>query len=101
MAKGRHTVPPPGRIAEGVSVDVMTQLDPAAELEGGPPPEREHILGEAKSGVVATAGSGCTIFFLGPLFISQRFTAGMAVPSSPVSLVPSTACYAAGTQIIC
>lgn len=50
MAKGRHTVPPPGRITEEVSVDVMTQLDPAAEVEGGLPPSREHILGEVKSG---------------------------------------------------
>lgn len=43
MITGRHTVPPPGRIGENVSVDVMSQLD-SWEVERGPPHGWEYIL---------------------------------------------------------
>lgn len=74
----------------------MAQLNPAADVGGGPAHEREHILeGREEWAVLATAGSTVIISFPDPLFLSQHFTLGMVDTLSLVSLGLCTAWYAA------
>lgn len=69
--KTRSVLPPPRRIGENVSADMMSQLDPAAEVGHGPLHEGEHILGRGEEWtVLALAGSNSLFSSSTPYFLT-------------------------------